>query len=261
MKCTSCGTDVSGQNFCPACGNKVVTHQSAQFVPNQQNSQPMPNYNQPQANVGQQPYVPTPAQPQQTGYSYSQQPAQPVQPTQQYGQQQGYPQSQQYNPQSFQQPQQGYQQPQQGYAQPQQGTPYNPQYSQQNFNQQPQNFAPQQQQNVGNTDMNEPWKCALAYIPAGFWFGLLDKSNSGKYTANQGLWALICLVGAWTVIGILNAIIFAMSYKLWFLATLFTGAGSLFSLAIGIFCTIALIKAFQGDFMEFPVLGKNKLIK
>jgi len=30
MKCSNCGTEVNGSNFCPNCGNRVVNNQSEQ---------------------------------------------------------------------------------------------------------------------------------------------------------------------------------------------------------------------------------------
>lgn len=284
MRCTSCGTEVNGQNFCPACGNQVVRQQNPQFVPNQpQQTQPLPNYAQPQqgGNVNTVPnqYTSTPApkQPANNGaqqFNYGQpQQSPPVQPAHQQPQNhyqptvQGY---QQQGQQNYQQPTQHVQPAQQpvqtpannqnyGYAQPQQAqsNPYvYQQQPQQGFNQQqPQNA------NQGNNDINETWKVALSYIPAGFWFGLLDKSKTGRFAANQGLWALICIIASVVGINVINAILLSISYKLLFLIAILNGALALFCFAIGIFCLIGLIKAFQGETIEFPILGKNKIIK
>lgn len=233
MKCNSCGTEVSnGQAFCPACGAQQV--QQAQ--PAQQQYQPA----QPQQNYYQ------PAQQQQYGAQQS------YNPQGQYGAQQpqyNAPQGQPYNPQGQ------YGAPQGQYGAPQ-GQPYNPQA---------QYGAPQgqyggqyQQNNYAQPVKQEtPALIAFAHVPVLFWLGLIDGTPRGKKAATQGLWLFIANIAVSIAIAILSAIFTALDLGI--IALLFSFVSWGWSIAVLVFSIMGIVKGFNGQDFEVPLVGKMKI--
>ncbi len=93
----------------------------------------------------------------------------------------------------------------------------------------------------------------LCFIPM---FAAKD-SKFARFHANQGLVLLIACV-AWSVASsILNAIILAISWRLYFITSII----SLLSLAFAILAIIGIINAANGKAKELPVIGKIKILK
>lgn len=225
MKCNSCGTEVSnGQAFCPACGAQQV--QQAQ--PAQQQYQPaqQQNYYQPaqqQQYGAQQSYNPQGQYgAQQPQYNAPQ--GQPYAPQGQYGAPQGQP----YNPQAQ-------------YGAPQ--GQYGGQYQQQGYNQ------PVKQET--------PALIAFSHVPAFFWLGLIDGTPRGKKAATQGLWLLIANIAVSIVIAILSGIFTALDLGI--IALLFSLISWGWSIAVLVFTIMGIVKGFNGQDFEVPVLGKMKI--
>ena len=228
MKCIACGTEVpNGQANCPYCGTALTQQQqSVPYQPAQQNSQPQQNY------YGAQPTAPQQGQPAQN--PYAQQPyvpqgqpaANPYAPQQQYGQPVGQP-----NP----------------YAQ--QGQPMQGQYNAQGQTSpyvQGSYAAPQQQAN--------PALVAFSHVPGLFWLGLIDGSPRAKKASTQGLWLLFASIGGSIVFSILSIILALI--EIGFIGSLLSWG---WSIAISVFAIIGIVKGFQGEDFEVPVVGKVKI--
>lgn len=240
MKCIACGTEVpNGQANCPYCGTALTQQQqSVPYQPAQQNPQPQQNY------YGAQPTAPQQGQPAQN--PYAQQPYVPQ------GQPAANPYAQNpYTPQG--QPAANPYAPQQQYGQPV-GQP-NP-YAQQG------QYAPQGQQNPyaqgpytqptqqgGNTAL-----IAFSHVPAFFWLGLIDGSPRAKKAATQGLWLLIANIGGSIAITILTFILALIDIAI--IGNIMSWG---WSIAIFVFTVIGIVKGFQGEDFEVPVVGKIKI--
>ncbi len=82
-------------------------------------------------------------------------------------------------------------------------------------------------------------------------------SKFARFHANQGLVLLIACV-AWSIAyGILNAIILAISWRLYFISDII----GLVSLVFLILAVIGIINAANGKAKELPVIGKIKILK
>lgn len=230
MKCNSCGTEVSnGQAFCPACGAQQV--QSAQ--PAQQQYQPAQ-----QQYGAQQPY----GQQGQYGVQQPQYNAPQGQPYAPQGQQYGAPQGQPYNPQTQ-------------YGAPQ-GQPYNPQAQ---YGAPQGQYGGQYQQQGYNQPIKQetPALIAFSHVPAFFWLGLIDGTPRGKKAATQGLWLLIANIAVSILIAILSGIFTALDLGI--IALLFSFISWGWSIAVLVFSIMGIVKGFNGQDFEVPVVGKMKI--
>ena len=82
-------------------------------------------------------------------------------------------------------------------------------------------------------------------------------SKFARFHANQGLVLLIACV-AWSIAyGILNWIILAISWKLYFISSII----GLVSLVFLVLTVIGIINAANGRAKELPVIGKIKILK
>ncbi len=82
-------------------------------------------------------------------------------------------------------------------------------------------------------------------------------SKFARFHANQGLMLLIACV-AWSIAsGIVNAIILAISWRLYFITTII----SLVSIVFAILAVIGIINAANGKAKELPIIGKIKILK
>ncbi len=83
------------------------------------------------------------------------------------------------------------------------------------------------------------------------------ESKFARFHANQGLVLLIACV-AWSIAySILNAIILAISWRLYFISSII----GLVSLVFLILAVIGIINAANGKAKELPVIGKFKILK
>ncbi len=83
------------------------------------------------------------------------------------------------------------------------------------------------------------------------------QSKFARYHANQGLLLLIASV-AWSIIySIINAILLAISWRLYTVSSIL----SLASLVFFILFVIGIINASNGKAKELPVIGKFKILK
>ncbi len=93
----------------------------------------------------------------------------------------------------------------------------------------------------------------LCFIPM---FAAKD-SKFARFHANQGLVLLIACV-AWSIAySILNTIILAISWRLYFISNII----GLVSLVFLILAVIGIINAANGKAKELPVIGKIKILK
>ncbi len=93
----------------------------------------------------------------------------------------------------------------------------------------------------------------LCFIPM---FATKD-SKFARFHANQGLVLLIACV-AWAIASsILNAIILAISWRLYFITSII----SFLSIVFAILAIIGIINAANGKAKELPVIGKIKILK
>ena len=82
-------------------------------------------------------------------------------------------------------------------------------------------------------------------------------SKFARFHANQGLVLLIACV-AWSIASsIVNAIILAISWRLYFITTII----SLVSIVFAVLAIIGIINAANGRAKELPVIGKIKILK
>ncbi len=93
----------------------------------------------------------------------------------------------------------------------------------------------------------------LCFIPM---FAAKD-SKFARFHANQGLVLLIACV-AWSIAySILNAIILAISWRLYFISSII----GLLSLVFLLLAIIGIINAANGKAKELPIIGKFKILK
>ncbi len=82
-------------------------------------------------------------------------------------------------------------------------------------------------------------------------------SKFARFHANQGLVLLIACV-AWSIASsILNSIILAISWRLYFITSII----SLLSIVFAILAIIGIINAANGKAKELPIIGKIKILK
>ena len=82
-------------------------------------------------------------------------------------------------------------------------------------------------------------------------------SKFARFHANQGLTLFIACV-AWSIVySILNWIILAISWRLYFISSLI----GLFSLVFLILAVLGIVNAANGRAKELPVIGKFKILK
>lgn len=271
MKCTTCGNEVADNLFnCPYCGTPMVSQQIPQqynqgFAPQGQSTY---QYQQPtqvvQPQYQTQPYT-QPQQPSTQNYQQNTipQPTPQNQPSpvnyqnnQSVPQQNTYtpqPATQQYNQSQVATPQNSqYQQ----YA-PNQQTQYQPYASNQPYQQcqsnpqvQNQQYSPQGQK------QSTPALVAFAHVPATFWLGFIDNTPRGKKAASQGLWLLICGVGGGIIFAILTVLLAFI--KLGWIGSILSWGPPI---AILVFSIMGIVKGFQGEDYEIPLLGHIQLFK
>ena len=82
-------------------------------------------------------------------------------------------------------------------------------------------------------------------------------SKFARFHANQGLILLIACVAYSIVSAILNSIILAISWRLYFITNII----SLISLVFAVLAVIGIINAANGKAKELPVIGKIKILK
>ncbi len=83
------------------------------------------------------------------------------------------------------------------------------------------------------------------------------QSKFARYHSNQGLLLLIAAI-AWSIVyGILNTIILAISWRLYFIS----GIIGLLSLVFFVLFIIGILNASNGRAKELPIIGKFKLLK
>ncbi len=83
------------------------------------------------------------------------------------------------------------------------------------------------------------------------------ESKFARFHANQGLVLLIACVGWAIASSILNAIILAISWRLYFLTSII----SLLSIVFLILALIGIVNAANGRAKELPIIGKFKILK
>lgn len=82
-------------------------------------------------------------------------------------------------------------------------------------------------------------------------------SPFARFHANQGLVLCIFMVAYGIVTAILNAILIAISYRLYFIGTIL----SLLYIGFGILAIIGIVNAAQGKAKALPIIGKIKILK
>ena len=93
----------------------------------------------------------------------------------------------------------------------------------------------------------------LCFIPM---FAAKD-SKFARFHANQGLVLIIACI-AWSIAyAILNVIILAISWRLYFISSII----GLVSLVFLVLCVIGILNAANGKAKELPVIGKFKILK
>ena len=83
------------------------------------------------------------------------------------------------------------------------------------------------------------------------------ESKFARFHTNQGLILLISCV-AWSIVySILNWIILAISWRLYFISSII----GLFSLAFLALCVLGIVNVANGRAKELPIIGKFKILK
>ena len=100
----------------------------------------------------------------------------------------------------------------------------------------------------------------LAYLGILVLVPIFAANNSpfARYHANQGLILLIVNIVLMIAAAILSAIFVAISWRLYFLSTLFWLIASIIILA---FVIIGIINAASGKAKELPIIGKIRLLR
>ncbi len=93
----------------------------------------------------------------------------------------------------------------------------------------------------------------LCFIPM---FAAKD-SKFARFHANQGLVLLIACVAYSIVSSILNSIILAISWRLYFITSII----SFISVVFAVLAILGIINAANGRAKELPVIGKFKILK
>ncbi len=93
----------------------------------------------------------------------------------------------------------------------------------------------------------------LCFIPM---FAAKD-SKFARFHANQGLVLLIACVAYSIVSSILNSIILAISWRLYFITSII----SFISIIFAVLAILGIINAANGRAKELPVIGKFKILK
>ena len=83
------------------------------------------------------------------------------------------------------------------------------------------------------------------------------RSKFARFHTNQGLVLLIACVAYNIVISILNSIILAISWRLYFITSIL----SFVSIVFAILAVLGIINAANGRAKELPIIGKIKLLK
>ena len=82
-------------------------------------------------------------------------------------------------------------------------------------------------------------------------------SRFARFHANQGLVLMLASI-AWSIVySIINWIILAISWRLYFISSII----GLVSLVFLVLCVIGIINAANGKAKELPIIGKFKLLK
>ena len=82
-------------------------------------------------------------------------------------------------------------------------------------------------------------------------------SKFARYHSNQGLLLLIACV-AWSIVySIINWVILAISWRLYFLSSII----GIFSIVFIVLAVIGIVNAANGKAKELPVIGKYKILK
>ncbi len=82
-------------------------------------------------------------------------------------------------------------------------------------------------------------------------------SKFARFHSNQGLLLLLACVAWGIVYAILNAILLAISWRLFFISSII----GFLSVVFLILCIIGIVNAVNGRAKELPVIGKFKLLK
>lgn len=82
-------------------------------------------------------------------------------------------------------------------------------------------------------------------------------SRFARYHSNQGLVLFIALVAYNILAGILNSILLAISWRLYFLTSII----SLVSIVFTVLAVIGLINALKGEMKPLPVIGNIRILK
>ena len=152
-------------------------------------------------------------------------------------------------------------------AQPQQPPPPNynqapPQQNQNNFSQSFQNLnntadtTAEFDQNDINTNKG---MAILAYFGPLVFIPMFaaKQSKFARFHSNQGLLLLIAAV-AWSIVyGIINAILLAISWRLYTISSII----GLLSIVFFVLFILGIINASNGRAKELPIIGKFKLLK
>ena len=126
-------------------------------------------------------------------------------------------------------------------------------YGQQNpYQQAPMSPEQDAQQNKGIA-----W---LAYLGILFFIPMVAKSDSKfcRFHSNQGLVLLIFDFIVWIAAAILTAIFIGISWRLYWIASIFSAAAGI---TILVFVILGIVNAANGKYKELPLIGKIKLIK
>jgi len=82
-------------------------------------------------------------------------------------------------------------------------------------------------------------------------------SKFARYHSNQGLVLLIACVAYSIAYGILSSIILAISWRLYFITSILSFVGLIFT----VLAVIGIINACKGEMKPLPVLGSIKILK
>lgn len=83
------------------------------------------------------------------------------------------------------------------------------------------------------------------------------KSKFARFHANQGIVLCIAEVAYWIIYSILSVVIYAISWKLYFIVTLI----GFIALVFVVFAILGIVNAANGKAKELPLIGKISIIK
>ena len=89
--------------------------------------------------------------------------------------------------------------------------------------------------------------------------GLIDGTPAGKKAATQGLWACIAIAAISVAVFILSFLFGLIPYVGGILSVLLWLVESAAVITVGVFSIIGVVKTFNGQPFEFPLVGKYKI--